>query len=97
MDEKKIIKRKCCSCRQIKDRSEFIKITAEHDTGKIIINPDNNIFGRSVYLCPDKACIERACKKSAILKLLKNKCNKSSENDLEKIRTVLENILVINI
>ena len=86
--------RKCCGCQAIKNRDEMIKITAEHDTGKIVINPDSKTFGRSVYLCPEKACLERALKRSSVTKLLKNKYSKCSENAPEKIKTELENIIV---
>jgi len=70
---KKPTKRKCCGCQEIKDRDEMIRITAEHDTGKITVNPDSKTFGRSVYLCPEKTCFERAFKRSSVTKLLKNK------------------------
>ena len=37
----------------------------------VVINNDNKIFGRSVYLCYNDACIEAAFKKDKISKILK--------------------------
>ena len=63
--------RKCIGCGQIKNREDLVKITRENSHGSIIINPNNKIFGRSVYLCYNKSCIETAFKKNKISKILK--------------------------
>ena len=74
-------KRKCISCSELKPQAELIKITKEHDTGKIVIQPDSKIFGRSFYICKNEVCINTAFKKNKINKLIK--CNKEiSKNDL---------------
>lgn len=61
--------RRCAGCWQIKDRADLIKIT--NVKGTPVINPNSTIFGRSVYLCYNKSCIESAFKKNKISKLLK--------------------------
>ena len=63
--------RKCIGCFQDKNREDMIKITREHDTKKIFINPNTKIFGRSVYLCYNSSCIEKSFKKSKLAKFLK--------------------------
>lgn len=63
--------RKCAGCGKLKDRKELIKITRENVHGNVIVNPDNKIFGRSVYLCYNDSCIEGAFKKGRILKILR--------------------------
>ena len=63
--------RKCAGCGQIKNRKELIKITKQNPYGEIVLNPDSKIFGRSVYLCYNKSCIEAAFKKNRISKILK--------------------------
>ena len=63
--------RKCAGCSQLKNRDELIKITRENVHGEIILNPNNKIFGRSVYLCYNKSCIETAFKKNKISRILK--------------------------
>lgn len=83
-----IVKRKCATCGEIKDRSEFIKITRVCDNGEIVVEPDSNTFGRSVYLCKNENCIKGAFKKDRIFKVLKTKRNDSLQN---KILETLEN------
>ena len=63
--------RRCASCWQVKDRAELIKITSVHNDGKLVIQPDSLIFGRSVYLCYNKSCIEAAFKKNKLDRVLK--------------------------
>ncbi len=67
--------RKCISCGELKSRSELIKVTKEHNSGNIVIEPDSNIFGRSVYLCYNQSCIDNAFKKNRINKMLKTDAN----------------------
>ncbi len=62
--------RKCVGCGVVKDRSELIKITKTTD-GKIIINPNSKIFGRSAYLCYNEKCKELALKKKKLNRALK--------------------------
>ena len=63
--------RKCAGCGKIINRKNLIKITRENVHGNVIVNPDNKIFGRSVYLCYNNSCIENAFKKNRISKILK--------------------------
>lgn len=63
--------RKCAGCGKLKDRKELIKITRENVHGNVIVNPNNKIFGRSVYLCYNDSCIEGAFKKGRISKILR--------------------------
>jgi len=55
----------------MKDRNELIKVTADYKTGKPGINRDPLTFGRSAYLCYNKACIKTALKKNKLGKHLK--------------------------
>ena len=71
--------RRCISCWKIKDRDELIKVIANNADGQVIINPDSVTFGRSVYLCYNKTCIETAFKKNKIEKHL----NHSIPNELK--------------
>lgn len=63
--------RRCIACWQVKDKRDLIKITSEHSSGRVIINPNSLTFGRSVYLCYNESCIEAAFKKNKISKHLK--------------------------
>lgn len=55
--------RKCISCGELKPIENLIKITKEHDSGNIVIQPNSKTFGRSVYLCYNESCIKMALKK----------------------------------
>lgn len=79
------IKRKCISCGEYKNRSEMIKITKEHASGNVVIEPDSKTFGRSVYLCYNQNCIDNAFKKNRINTILKTNSNINKE--------ILENLL----
>ena len=63
--------RKCVGCGCLKNRDDMIKITYDKNLDEIVLNPNSKIFGRSVYLCYNKACIETAFKKNKIGKHLK--------------------------
>lgn len=63
--------RKCIGCGKLKDASQLIKVTNDRINNTVVINPNSKIFGRSVYLCYNKLCIENALKKDKISKVLK--------------------------
>ena len=63
--------RKCIGCGKIKPREELLKITKEHNSGKIVIEPNSKIFGRSAYFCYNKDCQELALKKNKLNRALK--------------------------
>lgn len=63
--------RKCIGCGQINDRKNLIRITHDKSLDEVFINPDTKKFGRSVYLCYNKLCIENAFKKNKLQKFLK--------------------------
>lgn len=63
--------RRCIGCWQLKDRNDLIKVTADHTNGSVVVNPDSLTFGRSVYLCYNKSCIEAVFKKNKLCKHLK--------------------------
>lgn len=66
-----LVQRKCVSCGELKDRSQMIKITKEHKSGNIIVEPNSKTFGRSVYLCYNRDCINMALKKNKLNKALR--------------------------
>ena len=63
--------RKCVGCGEIKDASEMMKLTKNHISGDIEINPNSKIFGRSAYLCYNNQCVEQSLKKNKLNKALK--------------------------
>ena len=63
--------RKCVGCGEFKPREDMIKITKDHSTGELVINPNPKTFGRSAYLCYNLSCIDTALKKNKINRILK--------------------------
>ena len=63
--------RKCIGCGEMKSQNEMIKITKEHSTEQVVVNPNSKTFGRSAYLCYNQDCIEQALKKKKINRVLK--------------------------
>lgn len=87
MNDKKF-KRQCASCREIKNKEDLIKITKDFKTNEIKVNQENEVQGRSVYLCKNLECVEKAFKKNRIEALLKSK---APENIKLDVYTVLKN------
>jgi predicted RNA-binding protein YlxR (DUF448 family) len=63
--------RKCVGCGKLEEASNMIKLTREHETGKIIKSADSKTFGRSAYLCYNQTCITNALKKHRLNRALK--------------------------
>lgn len=72
----------------------MMKITKVHDSGDVVVNPSGKEFGRSVYICYSEECLNKALKKGKINKFLKSPID---ENTLEKIKTVLKSLIVLQI
>lgn len=63
--------RKCIGCLNTFDRETMFRILKKHNTNEIVISPSNKDFGRSVYICKNKNCVEKAFKKGKIAHFLK--------------------------
>jgi predicted RNA-binding protein YlxR (DUF448 family) len=75
------IRRKCVSCGEIYNRDTLLRVLKDYKSKDLIINPDKNVFGRSVYFCKTRACVSA---------LAKNKKYKNTL-DLSGIETHLKN------
>ena len=78
--------RKCVGCGEFKPREDMIKITKEHSSEEVVLNPDSKTFGRSVYLCYNQNCIENAFKKNKINRVLKT----NAQIDKEAVLKLLD-------
>lgn len=67
-----MVERKCIGCGTVKNRDELIKITKNSADGKVVVNPNSKIFGRSAYLCYNEKCKELALKKNKLNRALKS-------------------------
>ncbi len=81
--------RTCIACRKKRPKEEFIRIVADKDENNII-DYDQKINARGVYICNKHECIERILKMKDITKILKIKTTK--EKFLNVICELGENI-----
>lgn len=63
------IKRRCISCKELKNREEMIKITRYEN--HLIVEPDSKTMGRSAYICKNDECIKKMVKSKGIKRSLK--------------------------
>jgi predicted RNA-binding protein YlxR (DUF448 family) len=53
-------------CRSKRPRVDLLRLTVDHLSGEVLLNVQTSgskaVHGRSVYLCPQKSCIEQALK-----------------------------------
>ena len=61
MAEKKVPLRRCAGCNEQKSKKEFVRVVRTPE-GEIILDESGKANGRGVYLCPKKACPQKARK-----------------------------------
>ena len=74
-------------CRTFKKKDDLIRLTKDYKTSVIKLNENNEVQGRSVYICKNKECIEKAFKKNKIEALLQSKLPENVKLDLYTILT----------
>ncbi|MBR6424963.1 MAG: YlxR family protein [Oscillospiraceae bacterium] len=62
---KKIPLRQCLGCREMKPKKELVRVVRSPE-GVISLDLKGKAPGRGAYICPDKACLERARKSKAL-------------------------------
>ncbi|WP_350344997.1 YlxR family protein [Proteinivorax tanatarense] len=70
MRKRKVPKRMCIGCQEMKAKKEFIRVvkTQEED---IFIDPTGKQPGRGAYICPELECFKKAYKSKRLDKALK--------------------------
>jgi predicted RNA-binding protein YlxR (DUF448 family) len=61
MAEKKVPLRRCAGCNEQKTKKEFVRVVRTPE-GNIVLDETGKQNGRGVYLCPKKACLQKAKK-----------------------------------
>lgn len=69
MAEKKIPMRKCLGCNEMKPKRELIRVVKSPE-GEISLDLTGKKSGRGAYICPKKACFEKARKGKRLEKAL---------------------------
>jgi len=58
---KKVPLRRCAGCSEQKSKKELVRVVRTPE-GKILLDDTGKANGRGVYLCPKKACLQKAQK-----------------------------------
>ena len=64
LKNKKIPMRRCVGCMESKPKNSLIRVACYE--GEITVDPTGKAKGRGVYMCPDRACMEKARKKRSL-------------------------------
>ena len=66
---KKIPMRQCLGCREMKPKSELIRVVRSPE-GAISIDLRGKANGRGAYICPDTQCLKKAIRAKALARAL---------------------------
>jgi predicted RNA-binding protein YlxR (DUF448 family) len=63
--QKKIPQRQCTGCRERKEKRQLIRVVRKTD-GSVCVDFSGKVSGRGAYICPDKACLNKALKSKSL-------------------------------
>lgn len=75
--------RKCCSCNQIKPKSELTRVVRVAKTGEVMIDRSGKLDGRGAYICKNEKCVRLAIKSRKIERSLKHKVKPEFYEELD--------------
>ena len=84
MSENPLPTRMCSGCMIRRPKKELTRIVALSD-GKAIIDDEQNLPGRGVYVCLNRSCIEKAEKKNRFAVGLKREIDKTIYIELKNL------------
>lgn len=83
MRRKHVPQRTCVACRQVKPHRELIRIV-RLPSGDVEVDEKGKKPGRGAYLCPNRACWERASSRKLVEHALKTKITNEQEENLRQ-------------
>lgn len=75
--------RMCIACRQMKDKSTFVRLVIQEE--KIVIDKTFKKNGRGAYICRTEECLKKAVKTKAFFRTLKAEIDIETLKQLESI------------
>ncbi len=88
--EKKIPKRLCVACREMREKDELVRITKSKD-GAISLDITGKLPGRGAYICRSVDCLGRARKTRALERAFASDISDAVYESLAKELMVAEN------
>lgn len=82
-EEKKQPERTCAVCRRKAPKSEFIKIVKTADG--IMLDTNQKINGRSVYICKNSDCILKAIKTKVVNRAFRKEVSEDIYKELKSL------------
>lgn len=79
---RKIPKRMCVSCREMKDKKALFRVLAAD--GSVVYDPTGKMQGRGAYICKDEACLEAAILKGKLRHHLKTEVETALLDELKQ-------------
>lgn len=89
MSAKKIPLRMCVGCRQMKPKSELVRIVKTPE-GEIVIDKTNKLSGRGAYICKSGDCLKKCEKINALSHTFSMAVDKEIYSNLAKERDECE-------
>ena len=83
MKQKKIPLRQCVSCKQMKEKSQMIRIVKLANSNEFLLDESGKLNGRGAYICNDQSCIDLAIKRKLINKSFKANVNSEVYENLK--------------
>lgn len=85
LKSKKVPMRRCVGCMESKPKNELVRVACYE--GKVTVDPTGKAKGRGVYLCRNKACMEKAKKRRSLQRSFETEI---TAQDMENIFAQLE-------
>lgn len=83
MKTRKTPQRMCIACRQSRPKSELLRAVRTPD-GQVLVDRTGKMNGRGAYLCPDKACLQKAIRSNALFRTLQVQVDDDMIKQLEE-------------
>ena len=83
---KPINQRRCVVCRQVKDKSELLRVVKL--SSSVVIDLSGKLDGRGAYVCKSSACVELLCKRRNFDKVFKTKLPDELYNNIKELVTM---------
>ena len=87
---KKIPFRQCAGCREKKSKMDLFRIIRTPE-GQVVLDGSGRMNGRGVYICPDRACLDKVRKSRALSRSLKadipDQVYEKLEEELSRLET----------
>lgn len=69
---RKIPQRTCLGCQAVRPKRELVRIVRT-PAGEVVLDPTGKKAGRGTYICPERACLERAFSGDRLARALETK------------------------